>query len=70
MQDKWDDWCRTTHTRSYRTGGGLLSILGAILIVGGLLLLFLCVPGWFWAALAGAALILLGGLLITIGNGR
>ena len=43
---------------------------GAILIALGLLLLFACIPGWAWAALAGIALILAGELLIRLGRGR
>lgn len=70
MQDKWNAWCGQAQTRSYRTGGGLLTVLGAVLIGAGLLLLFLCIPGWFWAALAGAGLIVVGWLLVMLGRGR
>lgn len=69
MQDRWTEEC-APRTRSYRTGGGVMQVIGILLIAGGLLLLFLCIPGWFWAALAGAALILLGALLLNLGRGR
>lgn len=58
-----------TVTRCYRQGGGVLAIIGGLLIGAGLLLLFLCVPGWAWAALGGAALIAAGWLLIRISKG-
>lgn len=44
-----------------------LPLLGAVLIALGLLLLFLCIPGWAWAALAGCLLIAAGWLLIFSG---
>lgn len=44
--------------------------LGIALIVSGLLLLFVCIPGWAWAAAAGILLVLLGWLLIRAGSGR
>lgn len=68
MQNGWNNWCRGATLRSYRTGSGVLTVVGAIMIGAGLLLLFLCIPGWFWAALAGAALIVGGWLLITVGR--
>lgn len=57
-----------TMRRCYRRPGGALTVTGGILIAAGLLLLFLCIPGWAWAALGGAALIVLGWLLIRIGK--
>lgn len=57
-----------TVKRCYRRPGGTLTVVGGILIAAGLLLLFLCIPGWAWAALGGAALIVLGWLLIRIGK--
>ena len=41
-----------------------LRILGFVLIGLGLFLILLCVPGWAWLAAIGAALVLLGLLLI------
>lgn len=40
-------------------------LLGCVFISAGLLLLFLCIPGWAWLALAGAALVFLGFALIS-----
>ena len=42
----------------------LLRVAGEVLIGVGALLILLCVPGWAWLAIIGAALILLGVLLI------
>lgn len=42
----------------------VLKILGYILIGGGILLVLLCVPSWAWLAIIGAAMILLGLVLI------
>lgn len=44
---------------------GLWRLLGCVFISAGLLLLFLCIPGWAWAALAGSALVCLGWALIS-----
>ncbi len=44
---------------------GLWKFLGCVMISAGLFLLFLCIPGWAWAALAGAALVFLGFALIS-----
>ena len=44
---------------------GLWKLLGCVFISAGLLLLFLCIPGWAWAALAGATLICAGWALIS-----
>ena len=43
---------------------GLWRLIGCGFIVAGLLLLFLCIPGWAWTALAGAALVTAGWALI------
>ena len=45
-------------------------LAGIVLIALGLALIFLCIPGWAWAALAGAALILLGYALLRRSTGR
>ena len=42
---------------------------GVALIVLGLALLFMCIPGWAWAAAAGAALIAAGYLLLCLHQG-
>ena len=44
---------------------GLWKLLGLAFIAAGLLMLFLCIPGWAWAAMAGAALVLAGWALIN-----
>ena len=44
---------------------GLWRLLGCVFIAVGLLLLFLCIPGWAWAALAGSALVCAGWALIN-----
>lgn len=46
-------------------GDGLWRLLGCVLISGGLVLLFLCVPEWAWAAMAGTALVCAGWALIS-----
>ena len=43
----------------------LWRLLGCIFMAVGLLLLFLCIPGWAWAAMAGAGLICTGWALIS-----
>lgn len=52
--------------RTYRQGVKLARIIGVTLIALGLLLLFLCIPGWAWAALAGCLLVAAGFLLIRV----
>ncbi|MBQ8555013.1 MAG: hypothetical protein IJ438_03965 [Clostridia bacterium] len=47
---------------------GAWRIVGALLIAAGLLLLFLCIPGWAWAALAGVLLVAAGYILISLGG--
>lgn len=39
----------------------------ALLLVGGIVLV-LCIPGWAWAALLGAALAAIGAVLIFLGR--
>ena len=43
-------------------------VLGVVLIAAGLVLLFLCIPGWAWAAMIGAALVAAGFWLVTLGR--
>ena len=57
-----------TYSRCYRGGG--LPVLGAVLVAAGLILLFMCIPGWAWAALAGILLIAAGYVLIRLDMGR
>lgn len=49
---------------------GSLQIIGIILIVIGLILLFICIPGWAWAAIIGLVLILVGYVLIQLNSFR
>ena len=44
-----------------------IRLLGLLLLAAGMVLLFLCVPGWAWAALTGAALVAAGLWLVTFG---
>ncbi len=44
---------------------GFWRLLGCGFIGVGLLLLFLCIPGWAWTALAGIALVCAGWALIS-----
>lgn len=41
-----------------------IRLLGVVLIAAGLVLLFLCIPGWAWAALIGAGLVIVGWWLV------
>ncbi|MBQ2952614.1 MAG: 2-oxoglutarate translocator [Clostridia bacterium] len=43
-------------------------LLGVFLLAMGMALLFLCVPGWAWAALTGASLVACGLFLATSGT--
>ena len=60
-------WRREDEVRvqCYPSGRSLsLRIAGYVLIGAGVILILLCIPLWAWFALVGAALILLGLLLI------
>ncbi|MBQ8537009.1 MAG: hypothetical protein IJ461_06355 [Clostridia bacterium] len=52
----------------HRTTPALQS-LGILLIALGMILLFICIPGWAWAAAAGILLIGAGYLLVRINSG-
>ena len=69
---KWQPQAKSAYVRCYpNQGSKVLQIVGLVLIGIGLLLLFLCIPGWAWAALIGIALILAGYLLLRLsGIGR
>ncbi len=69
---KWQSQHTGTHVRCFPSRGNrVLQIIGLVLIAVGLLLLFLCIPGWFWAALIGIILIVAGFLLLRLsGVGR
>ncbi len=59
-----------TRLKCYRQPNRVLIVVGAALAAVGLLLLFLCIPGWAWTALAGVALVIGGVVLIRIATGR
>lgn len=61
-------WGRPGFRRCYRRD--VMPTIGLVLIAAGLILLFTCIPGWAWAALAGILLIVLGFALIRSGAGR
>lgn len=44
---------------------GRIRLAGIVLMAVGLLLLFLCIPGWAWLALAGSLLLIAGYLLFS-----
>ena len=69
---KWQAQTKSAYARCYPTQGNkVLQVIGLILIAIGLLLLFLCIPGWAWAALIGIILIAAGYLLLRLnGIGR
>lgn len=60
-------WRREEQVRvqCYPAGKSLaLRIVGWVLVAAGVLVILFCVPVWAWLAIVGAALILLGVLLI------
>ena len=60
--------CRNRRPRRSRSLQPLAAV-GIILLAAGLLLMFLCIPGWAWAALAGMLLIAAGCALIHLSRG-
>lgn len=65
MQNGWEG---RGYKRCYRSSA--LPALGAVLIGVGLVLLFVCIPGWAWLALTGLVLIVAGAVLVRLGAGR
>lgn len=61
-------WEGRAYKRCYRSS--TLPIMGVVLMGAGLLLLFVCIPGWAWLALTGVALIAAGFALVKLGGGR
>ena len=51
-------------TACYRSGSKVFLLLGIGLILPGLFLLIFCVPLWFYLAILGIALVVLGLLLL------
>lgn len=66
MQNGW----HRPGCRQWYPGGSLLPVVGAVLIGLGLILLFVCIPGWAWVALAGLGMIAIGYALIAVGKRR
>lgn len=64
----WNEHGRAGYRRCYK--GNALPTIGIVLIAAGLILLFACIPGWAWAALAGLLLIVVGYALIRLEAGR
>ena len=60
--------CRNRRPRRSRSLQPLAAV-GIILLAAGLLLMFLYIPGWAWAALAGILLIAAGCALIHLSRG-
>mgnify|MGYP001064510744 CR=1 FL=1 len=54
--------CEPVRIAKYPSGGW--PIIGIVLIVAGVILIILCVPLWAWLSLIGAALMIVGLLLL------
>jgi len=42
------------------------SLIGYVLLAAGIILLFICIPGWAWLALIGVALMAAGWLILRM----
>lgn len=67
MTMQWDGRRRPVR-HVYRQEDATLTLVGSVLAAAGLLLMFVCIPGWAWAVLAGVALIAAGYALIRLGR--
>lgn len=68
---KWQKKPPQAYIQCYPGAGSpVWQAVGIVLIALGLLLLFICIPGWAWAAAAGILLILAGYLLLRLNCGR
>ena len=57
--------CELVRIAKYPSKGGKITrIIGIVLIVAGVILIILCVPLWAWLSLIGAALMIVGLLLL------
>ena len=57
--------CEPVRIAKYPSNGGKITrIIGIVLIVAGVILIILCVPLWAWLSLIGAALMIVGLLLL------
>lgn len=43
-----------------------MALIGYVLLAGGIILLFICIPGWAWLALIGVLLIAAGWLVLKM----
>lgn len=64
MQNGWN---RPGRGRPSSCHHGMWKLVGAALMIAGMVLLFLCIPGWAWAALLGTALIVAGLVVMKMG---
>ena len=55
---------RPLKTACYHSSSRIFLLIGAALILAGVFLLIFCVPLWFYLAVIGAALIVLGLILL------
>jgi hypothetical protein len=65
---KWKPRSDRAYVHCYQENNVVLQIVGIVLILIGVVLLFLCIPGWAWAAVIGLALIIAGYLLIRFNS--
>ena len=57
--------CEPVRIAKYPSKGGKITrIIGIVLIAAGVILIILCVPLWAWLSLIGAALMIVGLLLL------
>ena len=57
--------CEPVRIAKYPSKGGKITrFIGIVLIVAGVILIVLCVPLWAWLSLIGAALMIVGLLLL------
>ena len=62
--------CEPVRIAKYPSKGGKITrIIGIVLIVAGVILIILCVPLWAWLSLIGAALMIVGLLLLRKSEG-
>jgi|GEM_PF-574403 len=65
---KWRPRSDKAQVRCYQGNNLALQIAGIALMFIGVLLLFICIPGWAWAAVIGLLLIVAGYLLVRFNS--
>lgn len=65
---KWRPQKDRAQVRCYQENSLALQIAGIVLMIIGVVFLFLCIPGWAWAAVIGFALIIAGYLLVRFNS--